>query len=156
MNMREGFVQPGAAPTTRPISNAVEHESTAPGLPPSPGPLPPEIEPSPAEVPQAAPVTEVWPKVCKILHRQIFNERGEPIKQVSLREPRAADINRWGNPCRLSNEGEIIIDERKMTFMISALSGILPQIVEMMDPRDWNSVAYRLRPFFLPELEAWL
>jgi hypothetical protein len=151
--LREGFVlnqppQPGAP-------RSVNAEPIAPGIPPSPGPQPPEIEPSPAEKPEIQSIDE-WPKRVKILHRKVANDRGELVEEIKLREPRAADINRWGNPCRLSNEGEILMDERKMTYMISALSGLLPQTIELMDTRDWNSVAYRLRPFFLPELEAWL
>jgi len=27
--------------------------------------------------------------------------------------------------------------------------------IEQMDTRDWNSVAYRLRRFFLPDPGAW-
>ena len=38
-----------------------------------------------------------------------------------------------------------------MTLMMAALSGILPPFLERMDPRDWNSCAYRLRGFFLPD-----
>ena len=67
---------------------------------------------------------------------------------MSLREPRAGDINRYGNPVRVNQDGDVIIDERKMTYMMAALSGILPPFIEEMDPRDWNSCAYRLRAFF--------
>jgi hypothetical protein len=52
-------------------------------------------------------------------------------------------------------DGEIIIEERKMTYIMGALCGILPPLLEQMDPRDWNSCAYRLRKFFLPDLRAW-
>jgi hypothetical protein len=52
-------------------------------------------------------------------------------------------------------DGEIIIEERKMTYIMGALCGILPPLLEQMDPRDWNSCAYRLRKFFLPDLRGW-
>jgi hypothetical protein len=52
-------------------------------------------------------------------------------------------------------DGEIIIEERKMTYIMGALCGVLPPLLEMMDTRDWNSCAYRLRKFFLPDLRAW-
>ena len=42
-----------------------------------------------------------------------------------------------------------------MTYMIAAPSGVLPPFIEEMDPRDWNSCAYRLRRFFLPDPAAW-
>ncbi|TYL87442.1 phage tail assembly protein [Bradyrhizobium cytisi] len=114
---------------------------------------PPEIEPSPAELPPLD--QDEWPIIVKMLYKPIRNNRGEDIKEVSLREPRAGDINRYGNPIRVNQEGDVIIDERKMTFMIAALSGVLPPFIEEMDPRDWNSCAYRLRRFFLPDPAAW-
>jgi hypothetical protein len=56
---------------------------------------------------------------------------------------------------RVNAEGEVIIEERKMTYMIAALCGILVPFIEDMDPRDWNSCAYRIRRFFLPDPAAW-
>jgi hypothetical protein len=114
---------------------------------------PPEIEPSPAELPPLE--QDEWPIVVKMMYRPIRNNRGEDIREVSLREPRAGDINRYGNPIRVNQEGDVIIDERKMSYMIAALSGILPPFIDEMDPRDWNSCAYRLRRFFLPDPAAW-
>lgn len=114
---------------------------------------PPEIEPSPAELPPLE--QDEWPIIVKMMYRPIRNNRGEDIREVSLREPRAGDINRYGNPIRVNQEGDVIIDERKMSYMIAALSGILPPFIDEMDPRDWNSCAYRLRRFFLPDPAAW-
>jgi hypothetical protein len=114
---------------------------------------PPEIEPSPAELPSLE--MDQWPIVIKLIYKPIRNNSGEEIKEVKLREPRAGDINRNGNPIRVNNDGDLIIDERKMTYMIGALSGVLVPFIEDMDPRDWNSCAYRLRRFFLPDPAAW-
>ena len=85
----------------------------------------------------------------------IRDNNGAEVKQVTMREPRAGDINRYGNPVRVNTDGEILIEERKMTYMIAALTGILVPFIEDMDTRDWNSCAYRIRGFFLPELAAW-
>jgi len=114
---------------------------------------PPELEPSPADQPPE-PMDE-WPIRVKLLYKPIRNNKNEEIREVTLREPRAGDINRYGNPVRVNQEGDVIIDERKMTYIIAALSDVLPPFIEMMDPRDWNSVAYRLRRFFLPDPAAW-
>jgi tail assembly chaperone E/41/14-like protein len=114
---------------------------------------PPEIEPPPEELPPLA--LDEWPIIVKLLYKPIRNNRGEEVREVSLREPRAGDINRYGNPIRVNQDGDVIIDERKMTYMIGALSNILPPFIEEMDPRDWNSCAYRLRRFFLPDPAAW-
>jgi hypothetical protein len=81
--------------------------------------------------------------------------RSEDVDELVFREPMAGDINRYGNPCRISPDGDVIIDEQKMTRVIAALSGILIPNIERMDTRDWNSCAYRLRSFFLPEVAAW-
>ena len=141
----EGFVidQPAATP---PQPQA--HQQPAPAKRAAP---PPVIEPSPAELP---PPSE-WPITVTLRHKSIRDNNGAEVKQVTMREPRAGDINRYGNPVRVNTDGEILIEERKMTYMIAALTGILVPFIEDMDTRDWNSCAYRIRGFFLPELAAW-
>lgn len=96
-----------------------------------------------------------WPVRVKILHRPIRDNKGEQVKELTFREPTAGDISRCGNPVRITQDGDAVIDEKKMTMMMAQLSGILVPFIEGMDPRDWNSAAYRLRGFFLPEVEAW-
>jgi hypothetical protein len=143
---REGFVEDQPA--------TLEHEPAAAAAPGSkPAVPPPEIELSPEELPPL--LQDEWPIIVKMLYKPIRNNRGEDVREVSLREPRAGDINRYGNPIRVNQDGDVIIDERKMTYMIAALSNILPPFIEEMDPRDWNSCAYRLRRFFLPDPAAW-
>ena len=145
MNVRpvhEGFVAEDQPIAATPASPGVKRAAP-----------PPEIELSPAEKP-APPETE-WPITVTLRHKAIRNNTGEEVKQLTMREPRAGDINRYGNPVRVNGDGEIIIEERKMTYMIAALANILPPFIETMDTRDWNSCAYRIRGFFLPELAAW-
>ena len=96
-----------------------------------------------------------WPITVKLLHRAIKNNKSEDVKELVFREPTGGDISRYGNPVKITQEGDAEIIEKKMTMMMSALSGILPPFIEAMDTRDWNSCAYRLRGFFLPEMEAW-
>ncbi len=141
----EGFVADQPAP--QPAATLQQPVSAKRAVPP------PTIEPSPAELPPL-PAPE-WPITVTLRHKPIRNNAGEEVKQVSMREPRAGDINRYGNPVRVNADGEIIIEERKMTYMIAALTNILPPFIEDMDTRDWNSCAYRIRGFFLPELAAW-
>ena len=120
---------------------------------PKPSP-PPQLE----EPPQKPEVMqeEVWPIVVKLIHKKIPDNEGTLIDKLSFRQPRGGDINRYGNPCRVNQDGDVVIDERKMHFIMAALSNVLPPLLEAMDPRDWNSCAYRLRDFFLPDLRAWL
>jgi hypothetical protein len=114
-------------------------------------------EPAAPAPPDAAPVEDVetWPVKVKLLHRPIRNHKNDEVRELLFREPTGADINRYGNPCRISADFEVVIDERKMTAIMSSLAGVLTPEIERLDPRDWNSCAYRLRRFFLPEPAAW-
>src|SRR5262245_42074348 len=98
---------------------------------------------------------EVWPIKVRLLHRAIRDAKGNEIRELSFRQPSGGDINRIGMPVRVDSMGEVIIDERKMTYMMTALSGVMTPFLETMDPRDWSSCAYRLRSFFLPDPGAW-
>ena len=111
--------------------------------------------PQPEPEPDPEPFKETWPIRVKLLHKRVRNMKGDMVDVLSFREPTGGDINRYGNPCTVDQNGDVIILDRKMTVMIAALSGILQPFIEAMDPRDWNSCAYRLRPFFIPNPAAW-
>jgi hypothetical protein len=105
--------------------------------------------------PPPAPPPEVWPVVVRLLHGSTFNKRGEEIHQLEFRRPFARDIKRHGNPVHINFECEVLIDEKKMGAMIAALSNLAAHSIDRLDPRDWNSCAFRLRNFFLPDPAAW-
>lgn len=129
---REGFVE------DEPVDTAVV----------STGAAPPE---------STAPVEQVWPITVKLLHKQIRNNKGEMQSELHFREPTAGDIQRaGGNPCRVDNDLQIIIDDARMVRLMANLCGIMEPFLNQMDPRDYNSCAYRLRNFFLPEAAAWI
>lgn len=112
-------------------------------------------EPVAEEQPPVEEEVEQWPITVRLMHRPIKNNKGEEVRELTFREPSGGDINRYGNPVRIDQQGDAIIDERKMTLIMAALSGILSPLLERMDPRDWNSCAYRLRNFFLPDFRGW-
>jgi hypothetical protein len=146
---RDGFVDPSrpAPPEAPPI-----RQGDGNGL----GASQPVIDQPPIESrPPPAAVEPAWPIRVKLLHKPIRNERNELVHELAFREPTGGDINRYGNPTRITLDGEVVIDEQKMMRVMAALSGLLPPLLEPMDPRDWNSCAYRLRNFFLPDLGAW-
>jgi hypothetical protein len=116
---------------------------------------PPTIEATPIESAPPPQPTELWPLKVKLLHKPIRNEKGELVHELVFRQPTGGDINRYGNPTRITLDGDVVIDEQKMMRVMAALSGNLLPFLEPMDPRDWNSCAYRLRNFFLPDLAAW-
>jgi hypothetical protein len=105
--------------------------------------------------PPPAPPADAWPIVVRLLHGPARNKRGEEVHQLEFRQPFARDIKKHGNPVRINYDGDILFDEPKMTSMIAALSGLHVSSIERLDPRDWNSCAFRLRGFFLPDPAAW-
>ena len=149
---REGFVDEQQPQPHPPIIDATPQQPE-PEAKPSRTMPPPDIEASPAELPPMW--QDEWPLVIKLLNKPIHNNRGELVHELKLREPRAGDINRYGNPVRINQDGDVVWDERKMTYMISALSDILAPFIEDMHPRDWNTAAMKLRNFFLPDPRAW-
>lgn len=124
---------------------------------------PSKAEPSSEEGP---PVEELpdWPMVIKLLHRPLQKSRTETLTELTFREPTALDIIRsGGNPCRIEitevTGSKVIynpvIDDKKMFTLMANLSGLAESQLQKMDPRDYNSCAYRLRSFFLPEQGIW-
>jgi hypothetical protein len=116
--------------------------------------------------PEAPPPVEVpdWPMVIKLLHKPIQKSRTETLNELTFREPTAMDIIKCGgNPCRIEitdvSGGRVkynpVIDDAKMFVLMANLSGLLEPQLQKMDPRDYNSCAYRLRSFFLPEQGVW-
>ena len=114
-----------------------------------------DSEPAVVPMPSLEPEPERWPIKVKLLHRKVRNMNGEMISELSFREPTGGDINRLGNPCHVDQNGDVIIVDRKMMTMMSQLTGIHQPFLEIMDPRDYNSCAYRLRGFFIPDPAAW-
>jgi hypothetical protein len=152
---KEGFVYAPTAPSDTPPQVAPPQEP----IPAQIKSTPPEPEPPLSEIEQIrkdiAAEADEWPITVQLLFKPIKNDKGETVNSLSFREPRASEINRIGNPTRMLWDGEIILEEKKMTYIMGALCGILPPLLDQMDPRDWNSCAYRLRKFFLPDLRAW-
>jgi hypothetical protein len=154
--VREGFQSAtgGQSPQPRTVNGG--NGGSGPIIDAKPIPAAPE-PPAPVEAAQAPPPKPVdqFPITVKLLYRPIRGNNQEELTSLTFREPTGGDINRCGNPCRVNSDGDVIIDEKKMTLIMANLSGVLLPLLDRMDPRDWNSCAYRLRNFFLPDLAAW-
>jgi hypothetical protein len=98
---------------------------------------------------------ETWPIKVKLIYKPIRDNKGNELRELSFRQPTGGDINRVGMPVRIDVSGDVQMDERKMTLMMTTLTGVMTPFLEAMDPRDWSSCAYRLRNFFLPDPAAW-
>ena len=116
---------------------------------------PPAVAAEPPAAP-AAPIEppDVWPIRITLRKPIVDPSKPEPITELVLRQPTGGDINRCGNPTRMGPSG-FTIDESKMHLMIGALAGVLTPILDQMDARDWNTVAWRLFRFFVPSSAAW-
>jgi Phage tail assembly chaperone proteins, E, or 41 or 14 len=108
------------------------------------------VAPNPSD-PQAEP--ETWPLKVKLMHSVIRDpsKPGDEIRELSFRQPTAGDINRCGNPCRVDSNGDLQVDEKKMTMIMANLSGVLSPLLDQMDARDWSTCRWRLQRFFLPD-----
>lgn len=90
------------------------------------------------------------------LRKPVRNKDSDEVKELTLKEPTAGDIEACGNPVKIKflNDGsvEFVYEEAKMSAMLSRLSGIPPVFFKSLDPRDWNTLAYRMSDFFIPDL----
>jgi hypothetical protein len=170
-NMREGFVLDGVD-----VEADVHVERSKPKVvyagPKGPHVeehAPPVIERLPAEAakPNAnaeapppldldAPPTDLeWPVKLKLLYRPTRNTKNQVIHELMIRAPTAGDISRCGNPVRLNNQGDVIVDEQKMTLMLSALSDVFPPMIDSLDARDWISCSFFMQRILLPNRATW-
>jgi hypothetical protein len=77
----------------------------------------------------------------------------EKITFLEYRKPTAKDIVDNGVPCKLNIDNyEISFDTPKMQAMMATLYGRPPSMLAMLDPRDWLTAAWKIAPFFIPDL----
>ena len=88
--------------------------------------------------------------------RKPIQANGEEVDELTFREPNGGDIERAGNPVLVDvfsgDTVKLSFDEKKMTAMMSRLAAVPPSSIRMLNPKDWNSIAWQLVPFFTPDL----
>lgn len=81
---------------------------------------------------------------------------GDEVKELSFREPTAADIERVGNPVNVDmlsgDVPKLSFDAKAMTQMMGLLAAVPPSTIRQMHTRDWNTAAWQLASFFMPDL----
>lgn len=99
---------------------------------------------------------KVGPVVVKLSFP--IEANGETLNEISFREPTAADIELCGNPVCLdwSHSGPTAspkpyFDAKVMTHMMSVLAAVPPSSIRKMKTRDWNTAAWGLAGFFMPD-----
>lgn len=95
------------------------------------------------------------PIVIKLRNKIIAN--GDEVDELTFREPTAADIERVGNPVNIdmssaTGEVKVTFDSKAMTQMMSTLAAVPPSTIRQMKTKDWNSAAWSLASFFIPDL----
>ena len=109
--------------------------------------------------PDDAPVngTKVDDKIVVTL-RKVIIANGDEVKELIFREPTAGDIERVGsNPVNIEQVGEtgklkVTFDSKSMSHMMSILAAVPPSTIKQMHPKDWNTAAWELANFFMPDL----
>lgn len=96
----------------------------------------------------------VEPLVVKL--RKPILANGEEVSELRFREPTAADIERCGNPVNIdfisAETPKMTFDPKAMSAMMSTLAAVPPSSIKQMHTRDWNSAAWSLASFFMPDL----
>jgi hypothetical protein len=81
---------------------------------------------------------------------------GDEVTSLTFREPTAADIERVNNPVIIDmlsgDTPKLSFDAKAMSQMMSILAAVPPSTIKQMNTRDWNSAAWTLASFFMPDL----
>lgn len=81
---------------------------------------------------------------------------GDEVSELKFREPNAGDIEMTGNPVLIdmmsSDTPKVTFDAKAMTQMMARLAAVPPSTIRQMNPRDWNTAAWMLASFFMPEM----
>jgi hypothetical protein len=103
-----------------------------------------------------APAEDIeWPIKLKLLYKPTRDTKNRIIHELLIRAPTAGDISLCGNPVRLNSEGDVIVDEQKMTAMLARLSDVFPPMIEQLDARDWISCSFFMQRILLPNRRTW-
>lgn len=105
--------------------------------------------------PDPKPVNGATTDVVVILRKPVI-AHGDEVKELRFREPTAADIELCGNPVNIDfisgDTPKMTFNEKAMSRMMSTLAAVPPSTIKQMHTRDWNSAAWNLASFFMPDL----
>jgi hypothetical protein len=103
----------------------------------------------------SAQVATAPPDSITVKLRKTVIANGDETMELTFREPTGGDIERCGNPVLIDMAADpprISFDTKSMTQMMATLAIVPPSTIRQMHPRDWETVAWKLAPFFLPDL----
>jgi hypothetical protein len=79
---------------------------------------------------------------------------GDETSRLTFREPTGNDIEQVGNPVNMDfthDPPKVSFDSRMMTNMMARLATVPPSTIRQMHTRDWNTAAWNLAGFFMPD-----
>lgn len=90
------------------------------------------------------------------LRKPVHSGDGGEVTELKFREPTAGDIEIVGNPVILDLIGnelpKVNFDSKSMTQMMARLANVPPSTIRQLHPKDWNTAAWMLTNFFMPDL----
>jgi Phage tail assembly chaperone proteins, E, or 41 or 14 len=88
--------------------------------------------------------------------RRPVSAHGDEIKELKFREPTAGDIEICGNPVNIDfvpgETPKLSFNSKSMSAMMSTLASVPPSTIRQLHTRDWNTAAWNLASFFMPDL----
>lgn len=109
-----------------------------------------------ATTPHPKPVNGAATADIVVALRKPVIAHGDEIKELHFREPTAADIERCGNPVNIDflsgDTPKMTFNEKAMSAMMSTLAAVPPSTIKNLHTRDWNTAAWNLASFFMPDL----
>jgi hypothetical protein len=90
-----------------------------------------------------------------IVLRKAVIAHGDEVKELRFREPTAGDIEKCGNPVNIdffSGKPKMTFNEVAMSAMMSQLAAVPPSTIRSLNTKDWNTAAWELASFFMPDL----
>jgi hypothetical protein len=111
-------------------------------------------EPAPAAPPPERPSGPV----IIDLHKPVRAHDDPKKMKLTLREPTVHDMQQVGVPWNLEftsgRPQPVMADPIRVTAMLARLANVAPTTIEEMDTRDWNTAAWAIAHFFLPDMRV--
>lgn len=110
-------------------------------------------EPKKAEEVKVNGAVQEWPKVLKLRKSVIAN--GDPVTELTFREPTVEDLQRCGDPARIDyfgGEPKVVYNDTAVSAMMSTLAAVPPSTIKSLHLKDWKNGRLLLTLPFLEDL----
>jgi hypothetical protein len=134
------------------IAGHAQRATNGGGVEPNGPPPNEDLAPLPPE-----PIVKDEPKLSIKLTKSIATHLSDHTEMLVCRQPSVSDIERIGIPVEFDFTHGFpprpVFNTQKMTQMMAWLANVSPKSIQAMDLQDWNDMAWKLAPFFLPNFQ---